>query len=175
MRFPLLVPAALIASAVAGDVRAACSGAPGTTPARSPQATEIERRSFAFLHVTSDSAIPGLALADLVATVPRPARLTGSALVTVAALDDPTGACLYRVEEVRDGAVIMEIMENIAARDGTVSILRTFDGDALRFDTLGRARTFRSADLSVRGGMLRHRTGAFDTDLGTIFAAAPGF
>ncbi len=80
-----------------------------------------------------------------------------------------------RAAQISDRGAIADILWDIAARDGTVSILLTMDGDALHLDTRSGARTFRIPELRIERGVLIHRDPAGETRLGRIILAdGPG-
>ncbi len=80
--------------------------------------------------------------------------------------------CGGRIGRVDAGIDVVDMLENVAAGDVTVSILRTFDGDALRLETPQGPRLFAIPALYVAGGILRHRDRVSDTELGRIVAFA---
>lgn len=140
--------------------------------ARCTAGTTFPGSAYALLHAGSGPASPGYQFAGAARRrLPETAAQPGGKAVGMAARAAGR-ACAGRFAGPAAAEGLLEILENVAARDGTVSILRTFDGDALRLEMPGGPRLYRIPDLHLANGILRHRDGITETELGRILALA---
>jgi hypothetical protein len=101
-----------------------------------------------------------------VLTAPATIIVGGLTLIAVGSFE---GICYFQVERVTDPYEVREVVESIAAHDGTVSLVKTEDGIAMALDEAGEVRTYLLRNLYIADGELKHRDLFRNTNLGPVF------
>lgn len=88
--------------------------------------------------------------------------------VTIVGVGAYEGACYFQIERVTDPYEVRKVIESIATRDRSVTIVSTDDGDAMELSILDGTERYLLRNLYIADGQLKHRDYGPNTNLGPV-------